>query len=183
MKHAIILLLTIFITSCTAIGPMRTYIPPTISEGNAYSATLNKTYDKAWEDLINYLSVSSFAIDNFEKDSGLVTLSFGAGRITEYVDCGTMDGTNYIDFLKLGNYRVSFTGKMNISLREIDEETSSLRVNARYILSDGFSTYAFDSGSSDSENASNPANGTIAKRICAPTYLAEKTLIDYVESL
>jgi hypothetical protein len=185
MKKMVVVLLTLCLASCVikVSSPVLSYVPPAVVDHNSYSKELDKSYDMAWKDLINHLSVSSFAIDNFEKDSGLITLSFGHSNIAQFVDCGMMDGVNYVDWLKSTAQKTSLTGRMNVSLREIDENTSNIRVNARYILSSGSTTWAFDSGSSDTVFPSNPANGTIPSRTCVPTYYAEEKLINNVNSL
>ena len=160
------------------------------------SRTLNESYDDAWRSVIDHLSATSFAIDNFEKDSGLITLSFGASNISRYVDCGQWNGLrfkgNYTDFLKR-THKVTLSGKVNISVREISENKTTVRINARYVLSSFFYnhvnpqnhtqlTWTFDSGGFDEIRPTNPASGTIDSRRCQPTYFLENSILDSVSS-
>lgn len=53
------------------------------------TVTLDQLYDGAWSQLINFTSSRFFAVDNYEKDPGLMTLSFSSdpGR---FVTCGNI---------------------------------------------------------------------------------------------
>ena len=95
------------------------------------SRTLNESYDDAWRSVIDHLSATSFAIDNFEKDSGLITFSFSQSNISLYVNCGGLKqiGFNgsYADFLK-HTAKGTLSGKVNISVREISENKTTVRL-------------------------------------------------------
>jgi len=57
------------------IGCVPTYQAPIILDYNqAGTIKINKGFDEVWTSLIEYSASSFFAIDNFEKDSGLMTL-------------------------------------------------------------------------------------------------------------
>ena len=150
------------------------------------SRTLNESYDDAWRSVIDHLSATSFAIDNFEKDSGLITFSFSQSNISLYVNCGGLKqiGFNgsYADFLK-HTAKGTLSGKVNISVREISENKTTVRVNARYVLSAFSQNYfdpqnptqfiwAFNSGGFDEINGFR----------CQPTYILENSILDAVSS-
>ena len=123
--------------------------------------------------LRSYVSASSFAIDDFEKDSGLITFSFGQSDISKYVDCGQwtepeskFEG-HYADYLGCSS-KGTLSGKMNISVRQISENKISVKVNARY----AFSAFSFESGNLDEVNGFR----------CRPTYVLEKGILDAVSS-
>ena len=135
-------------------------------------------------------------VDNFEKDSGLITLSFGASNPGRYIDCGSFNSSgtlvfegSYVDYIDVASRQgSSLTGKMNISIRSVSDENTNVRVNARYIWIAGINsptsnTFNFDTGGSATILVSNPTIGTIPTRTCLPTYYAESSVIDFVKSL
>jgi len=102
-----------------------------------------KSFDDTWTLLIDHVSKSFFAIDRFEKASGLMTLSFGSSEPWRYIDCGHFKGEalggahtvdqSYAAFLADRN-RATLQGKMNIVVRQVDGRSTAVRVSARYIF-------------------------------------------------
>ncbi len=181
------------------VGACGDYGVPAESGMSEYSQALDKSYDDVWHSVIDYLSASSFAIDNSEKDAGLITFSFGQSDISSYVDCGQwtepksmwkdpesrFEG-NYTDYLKQ-SAKGTLSGKMNISVREISENKTSVRTNAQYALTAFFYnplnylnpiriTWTFSSGSYDEDGY---VGGT---HRCQPTYFLEKSIFDAASS-
>ena len=163
------------------------------------SRTLNKSYDDVWRTVGNYVSTSSFVIDDFEKDSGLITFSFGQSDISKYVDCGQwtepksrwgdsesrFEG-HYADYLERSS-KGTLSGKMNISVREISEYKTSVKTDAQYILTAFFYnplnylnpvriTWGFSSGSYEDDGYGG------ATHRCQPTYFLEKSILDAASS-
>ena len=160
------------------------YKKPIHSPIDKYSVTINKPFDEVWKKLIQHAGATFFAIDNFEKDSGLLTLSFGSADVSKFIDGGdfyieqkvrfTMTSRpidmpeplppyngGYVDFLDTFQ-DTSLIAKANIVVTKIDEENTMVTVNARYIFdSRSFDRYAkkmswvFDSGSCDTKNVKN----------------------------
>ena len=200
MKIRKILSMTIVITivsACTVLTQQGTYTPPDLSNVGNYSETIDKNFDETWTAVIDFVSTSSFAIDNFEKDSGLITLSFGASDHSRYIDCGIFTSTGlitfngkYVDYMSgVSNQGSALSGQMNISIRSVSEGKTNVRVNARYIwtagtnLTYGRTMYTFDTGGSATVYTSNPTQGTIPTRTCVPTYTAETSVINFVKTL
>ena len=204
MKKYFYLCLFFLLTSCAA-TVSQTYTPPTL-QNYSNSIVFDNSKEEVWKALVNSASSSFFAIKNFEKDSGLMTLDFGASNPEDFVNCGTWTGggfnnANYITRNKASGISMSLSGVMNLLVLENGENQTTLRVNARYILSmtgsrmqynyvTGSSyavptndTFSFDSGGSDSVAITNAAVGTIPTRTCAPTGLAEKQIVDSVTAL
>ncbi len=79
-----IICLCLLLASCTG------YTPPDISgfASKSFSKTVESNYDDTWEKLIDYSSEFFFTIDRFEKESGLIILSFDAPNPTDYVSMG-----------------------------------------------------------------------------------------------
>jgi hypothetical protein len=201
MKFFTLLLLTLFIASCASVAP-QSYAPP-MQQNYSNTITFDRSKDEVWAALVDSASGSFFAIKNFERDSGLMTLDFGSSRPEDFVDCGTWTGGGYVDANyilrnKGSGLSMSLSGVMNLLVLELDENKTSLRVNARYILNMNGSrvsynymtgasysvptldTFTFDSNGSDSIMISNPALGTIPSRTCTPTGLAERQIVDGV---
>jgi len=185
MKSAIILFLATLILASCAVAPT-TYTPPSDASvaASKYTVILDKSFNEAWAALISHAASSFFAIDQFEKDSGLMTLSFGSSNPAQFVDCGYWNvqngySGNYASYMHR-TFDATLSGKMNILVNEIDDHTSEVRVNARYILSASPNTWSFDTGSSDSENVgTQAAYGTSSSiRTCIPTYDAENSILE-----
>ncbi len=160
------------------------YSPPTVSSvaANKYTLVIEKPYEETWSSLISHAASTFFAIDEFEKDSGLMTLSFGTSDPGRFINCGTWSSSQYV-----GEY-VSFlarmqggtlSGKMNILVRAISDDQSEVRVNARYIFIAPPDSWAFDTGGSASASVgSQSAYGTgTTIRTCKPTYEAENSIL------
>ena len=169
------------LTSCATV-PIDdiTYIAP---ENTEYSKTVqfNNSKDEVWNALIDYASESFFSINTYEKDSGLMTLSFTSNP-ERFVNCGNwiVNGTdnNYVEFMRLRqDTNVNLNGVLNLRVAQRDNGVTSLTANARYILTVSASgyrynlnyqqvpynwsdRYTFDSNSTESVAISNPAAGT-----------------------
>lgn len=181
-----------------------TYTPPTDDDGQnyKYTATIYKPYDDAWVSLVNYISSSSFGIENFEKASGLLTLTFGSGNPSEFVDCGNFSiqfpnpalsfSGPYVDYLEQ-RFQGRLDGKMNIFIHSVSPSTTEIRVTTRYVLAataiNPATNYVenmqwvFDSGGSGTYYTTNPTAGTTSERQCRPTYKAEQTILEGIEKL
>lgn len=127
------------------------YAPPTAKYKPQKIFYINKKFDEAYKELVSVLASTFFSIDNFEKDSGLITLSFvAAGDISEYIDCGSWNYENtlltppivfegkYEDFL-VQHRGAKLQGRMNIVMKP-DGDKTTLIINSRYV----FDNFVFD---------------------------------------
>lgn len=190
MRNLVFILPVLFLMGCETAQ----YIPPSERSANNFSITVNQNYDTTWRAIIDYLSSTFYVIDNFEKDSGIVTVSFGASNPEDLVDCGQwnakwidayyqrqkFDGP-YVQFLRL-YIQGQLSGKMSISVRKVSENQTEVRVNARYILSAEPNEWTFDSGSSSTISVS-AMRGSTTTRTCRPTYKAETSILSAVKSI
>jgi predicted small lipoprotein YifL len=186
-----VLLLILIVSLLGACGVKGTYSPPRHDNNhNKYTVTLNRPYDEVWKSLIQYSASEFFAIDNYEKDSGLITLDFGASSPSEFITGGDWTFTapnfnfagDYVEFME--KYRnASLNGRMNIVVIPIDDSTTRVSVNARYIFtvpSNQYSpgdTFSFDTGACKTKTISNAASGTVPSRTLCPTYKAEEAIL------
>jgi hypothetical protein len=171
-----------------------TYMKPNhVDKKENYVTIVQKDYDQVWKQLIEYSATTFFSIDNYEKDSGLITLSFGSSKPSEFITGGQWETTgsvnfngDYVDYLTI--YRNGrLNGKMNIVISKISENETRVTVNARYIFSTPSSqqvrslVWSFDTGNCGKVRVANPAMGTEPFRTMCPTYKAEKAIINAVK--
>lgn len=185
MKVIILILSTLFINSCTSVY----YTGPDTSSLNndPYSVQINKSYDDAWNMVVNYSGRTFYAIDNFEKSSGLMTLSFSSDDIYKYVKGGhiRVEGIrqyngDYAYFLERNGGEL--TGRINLVVQEIDENRTEIIVNTRYVVSTPSSkssqieTWTFNTNRYDSVIVSENT-GSDPVRVLMPTHNLEKEIL------
>ena len=77
------LAMIIFLSSCAVEKEKLTenvgkYVPPNIDDTNFKNSVItNKNFDEIWTSVTDFVN-DSFKIENLDKDSGLLTLSFGS---------------------------------------------------------------------------------------------------------
>lgn len=162
MKMVKYLVVTLFITigfsGCGATSNLN-YTPPKQFNPNNIknSKIVNKSFNEAWEELINNLTENSFVINNMNKDSGFINISFSSTNPSQYIDCGEWNGyfenmrgkANYYfkgeqssQFTSMhGTSMVntvstkSLSGRINILLQKIEKAKQNVKVNVKYVLS------------------------------------------------
>ena len=78
------LAMIIFLSSCAVEKEKLTenvgkYVPPNIDDTNFKNSVItNKNFDEIWTSVTDFVNDSFFKIENLDKDSGLLTLSFGS---------------------------------------------------------------------------------------------------------
>lgn len=184
-----LLVLVVLITGCSTAR----YTAPSAPQKPSFTTVINEGYDQTWEAVIDHVSSTFFAIENFEKESGLITVTFGSDDPDEFINCGN-------HFVKITrNYRTqtfdgpyetfvvgmngSFSGRMNISAREISKEKTEVRVNAKYILQDAYGhTWNFNSGSFGEAIMQNTYADSHVRK-CYPTYKAENSILNTIKKI
>lgn len=168
------------------------YVPPSpVSVPPKAETVVPKPFDQTWTTLVDYVSASFYAIDAFEKDSGLMTLSFSASDPSPYIDCGhfsmesqSLVGTQSVDTgyaTYLSAYGASLSGKVNIFIRAVSDSSTSVRVSVRYVLSSNSAPpWVFDTGGQATVTVPTPAEGTSPYRTCRPTHAIESAILSAV---
>jgi hypothetical protein len=64
------------------------YTPPTGAEKIQNSRVINAPFDAVWDRLVKELSSDFFVINNIDKNSRLINISFSSQRPSDFVDCG-----------------------------------------------------------------------------------------------
>ena len=200
------LFMTILLSSCATKVEKLTenvgkYVPPNIDDTNfKNSVIINKNFDETWTSVIDFVSDSFFKIENLDKDSGFLTLSFGSKGVEDFIDCGDFEYTlfftgeefkgSYIDYAKSGLLAV-LEAKMNINIQKIDNESTKISINTNYTFSTQHAlgyydpklnqTYSFVSGGYQTINVINPISGSIPTRTCRSTNFAENAIFDVIK--
>lgn len=87
MKHVVVPLIPgmLFLHGC--VSSTFKYVPPI--EGKVENTKrVARQFDVVWDNLVRQLSSDFFVINNIDKNSRLINLSFSAQRPSQYVDCG-----------------------------------------------------------------------------------------------
>jgi len=80
-----IIVLGLIIIGCSSVR----YNSPTITPmGSERKIIIDKNKDKVWDTLLSGLADRFFSINNIEKDSGFINVSFFSNDSCDYVDCG-----------------------------------------------------------------------------------------------
>ena len=128
---------------------------PFSKELPATEATVQAPFDDVWDRLVKNLAQDFFVINNIEKQSRIINVSFSASRPSEYVDCGftrrtfenargkanynynTADSAQYtaMEGARLFNYTrsTSLSGRSNVYVEPTGEGTK-VSVNTKYVL-------------------------------------------------
>ena len=133
-----------------------TYTPPGEAGSIRNTRTVQMPDAQVWSNLVRGLSKKFFVINNMDKSSGLINLSY-SGDPSKYVDCGQMNSfvenargkRSYIfdaasrheiyETLLNGTLlnwdrTVGLEGRMNVLLTPLTTGSTRVRVNVRYIL-------------------------------------------------
>ena len=177
------------------------YVPPNIDDTNFKNFVItNKNFDETWNSVLDFVNDSFFKIENIDKDSGLLMLSFGSKETENFIDCGDFEYTlfftgeefkgSYIDYAKSGLLAV-LEAKMNINIQKIDNESTKISINTNYTYSTQHAlgyydpklnqTYSFESGGYQTIDVINPIKGSIPTRTCKSTNFAENAIFNVIK--
>ena len=200
------LIMIVLLSSCSVKKEKLTenvgkYVPPNIEDTNFKNSIItNKNFEETWTSVVDFVNDSFFKIENLEKDSGLLTLSFGSKEPENFIDCGDFEYTlfftgeefkgSYIDYVKSGLLAV-LEAKMNINIQKIDNESTKITINTNYLFSTQHAlgyydpklnqTYSFVSGGYQTIDVINPISGSIPTRTCKSTNFAENEIFSVVK--
>lgn len=127
------------ISGCTTVSPGRGPKEHLI----ANRIVVNEPLDKVWATLVRHVSASFFTVNNIEKESGFLNVSY-AGAAQEYVDCGTLKAGD-VEYTRAASLTIpaglgsmdrsiGLSGKANVLVQEVDANQTEVTVNVRYVL-------------------------------------------------
>jgi hypothetical protein len=155
------LLPALFIFSACA-GELK-YTPPVTSYNLNNSFIAAKSKDEVWKTIVPNLGKSFFVINNLEKESGIINVSY-SGDPEKYVDCGriysyvsnargqrTYDfpasrGNQHYEIMQGGDYlridrKLDCEGRINIIVQELSPDHTQISVNTKYVLTKSSAGY------------------------------------------
>jgi hypothetical protein len=134
------------------------YTPPTAGLAPPQNSKLvEKPFDTVWKELVPALGGRFFVINNLDKASGLINISY-SGSPEAYVDCGeivswvdNVRGKRTYSFpgssasqtfelkgsdgrLYFNDRKMSLEGRMNVILESLAASQTRVTVNTRYVL-------------------------------------------------
>ena len=153
MKSLAVLTLALILSACSG---RFDYTPPTSAAPTQNSITIAKPKDEVWKQLIAGLSSKFFVVNNMDKESGFINVSY-SGDPETYVDCGTIDSfvsnlrgdRRYVFPASRGDYsyeaminrhlffirrHMVLDGRINVLVQPIDGSHTSVIVHTRYVL-------------------------------------------------
>jgi hypothetical protein len=185
MHRVCVLSLSIFLVGCASAS----YSPPSSQNLAKNNFIIDKNYDDTYSALVGVLAGTFFAIDNFDKNSGLITLSYSAtGSVSKYIECGRWSYSNpmnpvldfegkYQDYL-VRNFGAELVGRLNIVVKPLGTDKTTLVVNSRY----SFFSFTF-TGVEESRIRSSNSSTSDPVRVCRPTGYVENLIAEQIRNL
>jgi len=87
MKRKILLVVALILVTTGCVTSSFNYTPPTITEVDN-QIVIGDPYDEVWDRLVKNLASDFFVINDIEKNSGIIDVSFSSNTPTEFVSCG-----------------------------------------------------------------------------------------------
>ena len=154
---------SIFLSGCATVSGPKTsfnYLPP-LKNPIENKIIVDAPFDETWDELVSGLSETFYVINNIDKDSRLLNVSFSINdKPSLYTDCGiTNRSFDFVGEIKTSSYEVadsssyfsasgtppnpnifynevfrdtSLTGRSNIYVAPNDENSTTVSVNVRY---------------------------------------------------
>lgn len=156
--------ITFTFVGCASIGRNSvSYTEPPTENLPENNVIIDQPFNSVWDKLVGKLSASFFVINNIDKESRLINISFNSNNPEKYVDCGVTERTfsfgkenrnysykvagnsSYKYAGKWGPYqnlpaifninrKTSLEGRINIYVAPVNKNETKVSVNIRYIL-------------------------------------------------
>lgn len=194
---------TLLVTACA--GKIA-YAPPAMRPVPPATKTVDESVDTVWARAVPALSKQFFVINNLDKASGLINVSY-AGDPSSYVDCGTISShvqnlrgsrvylfngaTAYQEYetMESGSLffirrKMALEGRINLVFESLGPTSTRVTANTKYVLSKtvdisnpmGQSAHLNDSISFTSGNGSTFPGRAALE--CRATGTLEKSVLD-----
>lgn len=154
MRILFTILSTLVLSACA--GKIDYIRPTTEPQSGANTKVVDRPRDSVWATSVPELSKQFFVINNLDKVSGLINISYG-GDPQRYIDCGRI--TSYVknargerayDFpgaiaqqayevmypngLFFIDRRMNIEGRVNVIFEDIEANRTKITVNTRYVV-------------------------------------------------
>jgi hypothetical protein len=133
------------------------YTPPTAAPGQPVnSVTVTRSLDSVWKDLVPALGMRFFVINNLDRASGLINVSY-SGSPESYIDCGHIE--SWVDNLRgkrtyampgassqayefkgsdgalyYAERKLNLEGRINIIPESLETDQTRVTANTRYVV-------------------------------------------------
>lgn len=141
------------------------YVPPS-DRRVINTMTVNQSFDQVWDRLVRQLSSDFFVINNIDKNSRLINVSFTTKRPSDFVDCGvttrqfknargdqnytynTADSASFTHANQQGhvfnvNRNTTMEGRTNIYVAP-EGQSTLVSVNSKYVVTVSMSAVGID---------------------------------------
>ncbi|MCU7645673.1 hypothetical protein [Pseudomonas piscis] len=138
------------------------------------SKKVSKDFDRAWDDLVRQLSADFFVINNIDKNSRLINVSFSSSRPSDYINCGSTvrkfsnargeqvynyQAADSSKFVVVNDQHIAFNatrvtkldGRVNVYVAP-GQGGTDISVNTKYVLTVSFSAVGFDGSPGGSQS-------------------------------
>ena len=139
MKYKVWVILTaIFISGCATQGvSTRKYIEDVPTQVKN-EIIVPRPYTEVWDVMVKELSKSFFVINNIDKESRIINVSFSTNSPAEYVDCGKAHRTyTQGDKREIYDYDIAGSSEYKIATRQFDSCCSYYAVIYREAFLEG----------------------------------------------
>lgn len=166
MYRVLAVLVAVALAGCA--GKVDYFKPGAVTATSGNSKTLNKSKDDVWKTAVPELGKQFFVINNIDKDSGLIDISY-SGDPEKYVDCGRVvsfvknaHGERIYDFAgskasqqyeimvspHLFNIarQMNLDGRMNLVFEEVEQGKTRVSANTRYVVERKFVVVPISNG-------------------------------------
>lgn len=156
---------SLFLAACASVEPSNSnYTEPDSMVTDSNEVVVDDPFGSVWNQMVKNLSDSFFVINNIDRESRLINLSFSAGDPTQYIDCGTTtrqfefkSNSETYEYPVAGDntYKVMGTwgppiekplvyeifrdshleGRINVYVAPVSQSATEVSVNTRYIYS------------------------------------------------
>ena len=155
MRNLLIATLSLCVAACA--GKVDYIRPTTQVSPSSNIKTVERTRDAVWDASVPELGKQFFVINNLDKSSGLMNISF-TGDPERYIDCGritsyvrNMQGERTYDFpgakaqqsfevmdpsvgLFFIDRRMNLEGRVNLIFEDTEQKTTRVTANTRYVV-------------------------------------------------
>lgn len=160
LLDANVLLLTLLASACAPVGTATAHVTPPEPHTVDNEAVVPGSSDVVWDRIVQRLSRGFYVINNIDKASRLINVSFSSTTPQAYIDCGTTSRTfdrgavhlkyeypvaqpsDFVTGGKSGNALVTYNvsrrtdleGRANLYVAPRDSGATTVTANVRYVL-------------------------------------------------
>ena len=202
-KIVFLVMIVYFLGVLVGCGTVKYNIPLDRPLGSERKIVINKGKDEVWNKLLQGVAERFFSINNIEKDSGFMNLSFRADNAELYVNCGDFVAMGKkipvadCGISKHGNYssgiwvfkscETDANGRINILIQEISKNKSFIFVDIKFAVSHSTNLWNSWNGSSMYNNTvivfDSNNTGTNNGITCVSTGVLEKEVLSIIDDL